>query len=202
MNKQFVGRNFSGIDYLTYYVNALISIYGRDRCAHQIEDKHEDMNNYNSSLKGLNEWNDENEVVVYKLAVQLEQQTKVCFGKSLRSKSLGSRHVDKGVYVEQLVRWFVNFHPRQFAVVPLSKFAKAPLETLSFLLRFLELPDLDNGYPKNAADIQKLKRPNNLSEIEENVLSNEERNQMHNFFTPYNVLLNLLLCTNNGIYNG
>jgi hypothetical protein len=40
----------------------------------------------------------------------------ICFGKKLRSSSLGTRHFDKGIYFDQLYRWLLNFHPKSFQI--------------------------------------------------------------------------------------
>ena len=44
----------------------------------------------------------------------LQAKLKHCFGEGYRSPSLGGRHVDKGVYYDQLVRWFEVFEPSSF----------------------------------------------------------------------------------------
>ena len=45
-----------------------------------------------------------------KTYLKLKGSLKYCFGSSMvRSSKLGMRHVDKGVYVDQLYRWFINF---------------------------------------------------------------------------------------------
>eukprot|EP01036_Dinobryon_divergens_P025548 gene25548-34106_t len=138
MNKQFSGRNYSGTDYLNYYVDAMARVY----------------------------------------AAQLERHTKTCFGSSLRSRSLGNRHTDKSIYADQLVRWFLNFHPTQFVFISLSSFADSASHTVGTLLQFLEVdgtPDFRQPLHEQA---KKLARPNNLSELRENQLLDTERKRL------------------------
>ena len=53
----------------------------------------------------------------------LEAALSRCFGPLLHSARLGGRHVDKGVYADQLERWFANFPRRQFFITSLECFA-------------------------------------------------------------------------------
>jgi len=44
-------------------------------------------------------------------ATRMYEALSHCFRDSLRSSTLGVRHVDKGIYVDQLQRWYLNFLP-------------------------------------------------------------------------------------------
>lgn len=74
---------------------------------------------------------------------------KTCFGSEFRSSKLGLRHIDKGVYSDQFLRWFVNFDPWQFHVLRLEDVTRDAEHAMSSLMAFLHLPqegDLRNIY--------------------------------------------------------
>lgn len=144
------------------------------------------------------------------LAKQLERQTKACFGRNLRSKRLGSRHVDKGIYIDQLLRWFVSFHPKQFAFIALGNFSMKPFITVSTIIQFMGIRDdplnlIDQISGKGADRIaipavfdhfvekeRKLTRPNNLSDLSENTLSSQELTLLEGYYRPYERALAML----------
>lgn len=70
----------------------------------------------------------------------LYSANKRCFGTHLRSPALGTRHIDKGVYIDQIIRWYASFKPFQFHVGTLESFALAPVERLQDILDFLAVP--------------------------------------------------------------
>ncbi|KAJ1442946.1 P-loop containing nucleoside triphosphate hydrolase protein, partial [Ochromonadaceae sp. CCMP2298] len=62
---------------------------------------------------------------------------KICFGAHLRSAQLGLRHLDKSIYIDQLLRWFSLFDPRRFHFLSLENFAQNPQKEFGSLLTFL-----------------------------------------------------------------
>ena len=60
-----------------------------------------------------------------------------CFGSLYRSKSLGTRHIDKGIYYDQIQRWYENFPSYNFYFVSLRKFESNPDEEFSKLIKFV-----------------------------------------------------------------
>ena len=59
-----------------------------------------------------------------------------CFGKLFRSPQLGGRHLDKGVYADQLARWFSQFPRGNFFITSTERFFGGPDE-YARLLRFI-----------------------------------------------------------------
>lgn len=62
---------------------------------------------------------------------------KFCFGSLYRDKSLGSRHIDKGIYHDQIQRWFDNFPSRNFLFISSKRFQKNPTIEYRRLLDFI-----------------------------------------------------------------
>lgn len=67
----------------------------------------------------------------------LHKATTECFGDLLRSTKLGRRHIDKSVYIDQLVRWLSNFDRGQFHFIAMKDLAKQPAVEMKKLLVFL-----------------------------------------------------------------
>lgn len=65
-----------------------------------------------------------------------------CFRGELRSSKLGLRHVDKGIYFDQLYRWFANFDSRSFMILNLEDFSK---KTDFYLLKVLNFISTQGG---------------------------------------------------------
>jgi hypothetical protein len=195
MNKQFSDKSYSGTDYLKYYVDALSRVYGNDRCARTVtirDGSNSSSGGYTFHGSDASSFSD-----LLLLAAQLERQTQTCFGSSLRSRTLGSRHTDKSIYADQLVRWFLNFRPTQFVIISLSSFAENASSTVSTLLQFLVVDGHVDGPPDVRPPLheqKKLSRPNNLTDLRENQLLDGERKILADFFAPYNLLLNSILC--------
>ncbi len=60
-----------------------------------------------------------------------------CFGSEhFRSKKLGWRHLDKGLYIDQILRWQINFFPDQFLFISTSALASAPKDVMQRILTF------------------------------------------------------------------
>eukprot|EP01032_Pedospumella_encystans_P014969 gene14969-17167_t len=70
----------------------------------------------------------------------LYQANQHCFGAHLRSPTLGTRHVDKGLYVDQIIRWFASFRRDQFRFILLENFSAEPADQFQDLLEFMNIP--------------------------------------------------------------
>ncbi len=64
-------------------------------------------------------------------------QLKRCFGASIQSKTLGLRHVDKSIYVDQLFRWYLNFPSTNFYILTLEEWEQDPVGQYTQLLKFI-----------------------------------------------------------------
>jgi hypothetical protein len=65
---------------------------------------------------------------------------KSCFNSLLRDAALGKMHVNKGIYIDQLQRWFLNFPPQNFLIVSLEQFELYPQDILGCILQFMSVP--------------------------------------------------------------
>lgn len=64
---------------------------------------------------------------------------KHCFGNhQFNNKSLGRRHIDKGIYFDQIIRWYHYFKRQQFHYIFLKQFSKQPKLLFHKLLFFLD----------------------------------------------------------------
>jgi hypothetical protein len=145
------------------------------------------------------------EDVLYKASTQ-------CFGSLLRSPALGQRHLDKGVYIDQILRWYASFHPSQFHFMTLEDFSQDPRRGMNSLLRFLQVEhdegnklnslrqDLESGAEGgyngfiDGLDFAKkrLERPNaRMSDL--SALGEADLPVLRNFYAPYNALLRALV---------
>jgi hypothetical protein len=67
-----------------------------------------------------------------------------CFGTMFRSKLLGSRHIDKGIYIDQLQRWWLNFPRSNFHLLTLEQWSKDPEYEYDRILDFLNISSLSS----------------------------------------------------------
>lgn len=132
---------------------------------------------------------------------------KDCFGSLYRDKVLGSRHIDKGIYYDQIQRWYDNFPKHNFHFISLSKFEKNPAFEYARLLRFIfrdtfpadsretsDQPtifsDLDSFLSLQASanstlfNLKRLVKPNRLSSA--NFLPHLESEMLKRFYAPFN----------------
>jgi Sulfotransferase domain len=132
---------------------------------------------------------------------------KFCFGSFYRDKVLGSRHVDKGIYYDQIQRWYDNFPKRNFYFLLLSKFQKDPAVEYAKLLGFIfhDTSDADgekaSDQPNFFSDLdsssllrasinstlfirRRLVKPNSLSSV--NSLPILFAEKLGHFYRPYN----------------
>jgi Sulfotransferase domain len=135
------------------------------------------------------------------------QSLKFCFGSSYRDKVLGSRHVDKGIYYDQIQRWYDNFPMRNFYFLLLSKFQNDPATEYAKLLGFIfhDTYPADEGKasvrPEFFSDLgssvllqasinstlfvhKRLVKPNSLSSV--NSLPVLFAEKLKRFYRPYN----------------
>ena len=122
----------------------------------------------------------------------LRHRLELCFGSSLRSTSLGGLHVDKGVYADQLVRWFANFPRENFFITSLEQWQRDAVGEFSRLLRFIGVPPSTSalGLSLSAnASLARLVRPNSLqTEAPRDLLQ-----RLDSFFMPHTHRLGRLL---------
>lgn len=120
-----------------------------------------------------------------------------CYGKShFRSPALGLRHLEKSVYVDQVLRWLAVFPRNRFIFLPSNFLLRRGRAALFQLLHHLDLPRRHlfaveqqlqaMDYSENA---QRLRRPNQKSvEVER-----KWREDMGLYFLPGDNLLARLL---------
>lgn len=93
----------------------------------------------------------------------LRAQLETCFGATLRSTSLGGRHVDKGVYVDQLDRWFSNFPRENFFLTSLEEWTAEPVKEFTRMLNFIGVEsDATTASLARNSSLSRLVRPNSL----------------------------------------
>mmetsp|Transcript_8985 Transcript_8985/g.30655 ORF Transcript_8985/g.30655 Transcript_8985/m.30655 type:complete len:382 (+) Transcript_8985:2-1147(+) len=119
----------------------------------------------------------------------------VCFGSKLRSPELGWRHVDKGVYVDQLERWFLNYPRENFLVKTLEEFHEAPAEHFRDVCDFLGVGTVGPGAFNSSEQVLQmltksfLKSPNRSKQP----LPDKVLQDLRDFYRPYNERLERLL---------
>ena len=75
--------------------------------------------------------------LVFKSPDSHSSALKFCFGSLYRDKSLGSRHIDKGIYHDQIQRWYDNFPSHNFHFISLKKFEQNSVFEYHRLLDFI-----------------------------------------------------------------
>jgi hypothetical protein len=105
------------------------------------------------------------------------QSLKQCFGSHFRSKLLGSRHIDKGIYVDQIQRWYENFPSHNFYFISLHEFEKNPKLEYKKLLKFVFSDDSSRFLSKEDSNITppKIDLDSPLSSDITNLLLNHKR---------------------------
>jgi hypothetical protein len=144
------------------------------------------------------------------------QSLKQCFGSHFRSKLLGSRHIDKGIYIDQIQRWYDNFPSYNFYFISLHQFEKNPTFEYNKLLKFIFnngsstfiskepskiIPskiDLDsslsNDITKLLLNHKRLVRPNARDGVQ--LRSSSFRKKLETFYRSYNKDLEKILQKN------
>lgn len=120
-----------------------------------------------------------------------------CFNdERLATRLLGLRHVDKSIYADQLLRWFLLFpNPERFLVLYLEEFAQSPHTQLSRVLKFMGVQTNDLALQGISFRDKKLSQPNSIYRklIHDNHTISLIRVTLDAFFAPYNVLTAALL---------
>jgi hypothetical protein len=89
----------------------------------------------------------------------LYRALRACFGAQLRSAKLGLRHLDKGIYVDQLERWWSNFPRENFHIMFLRDWERNSTAEFEKLLMFfyapshVEIDSRDRGRGGNDTDL-------------------------------------------------
>jgi len=129
-----------------------------------------------------------------------------CFGSLLRSPLLGGRHIDKGVYIDQILRWYASFAPHQFHFIPLDQFASSPVSEFRALLEFMATPTSSdigagtsttttttNNPSPSTIDFTKkrLETPNTLMPVF-STIPHVDVEFLYEYYQPYNELLAMM----------
>lgn len=116
---------------------------------------------------------------------------KRCFGSQFQSASLGKKHLDKGIYIDQIQRWLVNFDRRNFYFMSYEKWRDHPVEETKKFMQFLH-PDCE-GLVDNVSNISHVKyrlvRPNRLTVP----MPSDIKEVLAKYYYPYNQRLAQLL---------
>lgn len=126
---------------------------------------------------------------------QYQHQLQHCYGHLYRHKSLGYKHFDKSIYIDQLIRWFIIYppHSSQFIFLSssllLTQTKQSIVQLLSWLLpnETIEFQQIINQINLNK---QLLKDPNQLSK--QYRLSSEIIQSIDNYYQPYEYALQFL----------
>lgn len=124
------------------------------------------------------------------------QALKTCFGDKFRSPTLGKRHLDKGIYIDQFIRWFSLFSRERFHVMKYENWKTNPRLEIINLLSFLEVPipssvSNESSFHQLLVLNTRLIKPNSLSR--NTSIPMDLREIMADFYYSYNVRLNALL---------
>ena len=134
---------------------------------------------------------------------------KVCFGSHLRSRKLGSRHIDKGIYADQIRRWWDNFPRHNFHFISLHEWERNATAEYSKLIDFIFRDDHTHPshyhHPSSLSDPQRfahkrLAKPNALSRDSSQQLNPAFQKILYDFFLPYNQELHQMIGTTFPMY--
>lgn len=123
-----------------------------------------------------------------------------CFGNSFRSPSLGLRHLDKGIYIDQVLRWLINFGRHQFLIVTTQQLKLYPAETLDHILTYV----LRKNKKVAREELQqidfegklRLVRPNKISENHINRMNMSVLTMLRTYYEDYDqALFEMLACS-------
>ena len=124
---------------------------------------------------------------------------RTCFGTSnWRSSQLGHRHIDKGIYLDQVLRWFEEFLPGRFLFLPVdgpNGFKYAQKNVLQDIMLFLNLSFSSyHDIPENKEVYRKNINPNKFYRSAHNISHlYKDLEMIREFYRPYNLLLEHLL---------
>jgi hypothetical protein len=89
-----------------------------------------------------------------------------------------SSYVSRGIYVDQLLRWFEFFSKEQMLILKSEDFFERPVETLKVVLTFLDLPD----WQPEASELQQRRHTGTYSQK----MDPATRRRLEAYFEPYN----------------
>jgi hypothetical protein len=89
-----------------------------------------------------------------------------------------SSYVSRGIYVDQLLRWFEFFSKEQMLILKSEDFFERPVETLKVVLTFLDLPD----WQPDASDLQQRRHTGAYRQK----MDPSTRQRLEAYFEPYN----------------
>jgi hypothetical protein len=144
------------------------------------------------------------------------QALKKCFGNKLRSKTLGLRHIDKGIYIDQIIRWIGNFdNLNNYLFISFKDFSKNTKKIYKKILKFLNVNDDEKILKNISFNIKKLKNMNKkchnlinnevgVEHVNNSVFNKEKvlvekikfqnyKKMLENFYEPYNELLKIFI---------
>jgi hypothetical protein len=87
-------------------------------------------------------------------------------------------YVSRGIYVDQLLRWFEFFSKEQMLILKSEDFFERPVETLKVVLTFLDLPD----WQPDASDLQQSRHTGAYRQK----MDPSTRQRLEAYFEPYN----------------
>jgi hypothetical protein len=89
-----------------------------------------------------------------------------------------SSYVSRGIYVDQLLRWFEYFSKEQMLILKSEDFFERPVETLKVVLNFLELPD----WQPEASKLQQRRHAGTYKQK----MDPSTRRRLEAYFEPHN----------------
>jgi hypothetical protein len=89
-----------------------------------------------------------------------------------------SSYLSRGIYVDQLLRWFEYFSKEQMLILKSEDFFERPVETLKVVLNFLELPD----WQPEASELQQRRHAGTYRQK----MDPSTRRRLEAYFEPYN----------------
>jgi hypothetical protein len=89
-----------------------------------------------------------------------------------------SSYVSRGIYVDQLLRWFEFFGKEQMLILKSEDFFESPVETLKVVLAFLDLPD----WQPEASELQQRRHVGTYKQK----MDPSTRQRLEAYFEPYN----------------
>lgn len=118
-----------------------------------------------------------------------------CFGAEFRSPKLGLRHIDKGIYADQLDRWLQNFHLKQFHIVLYEDFSASPLRVYEDIIKFIGHNITGPTGFQSLRDVEQFihKRYGTLNNTKKKELPGAMRTEIECFYKPYNIQLAQIL---------
>jgi hypothetical protein len=90
----------------------------------------------------------------------------------------GSSYVSRGVYIDQLLRWFEFYGKEQMLILKSEDFFGLPVETLKVVLDFLDLPD----WQPDASELQQRRHEG----VYRQKMEPSTRRRLEAYFEPYN----------------